>query len=247
MPFGAKAIRAPGSAEVCIGIALKKRWFHGNGLWKLFNTQPSVLSNMHLFGKRSEGGQLPRQGQQYPVANWLRPGAALLNLWYRGLCSGSKGNMRFDMAVHAWGHMMHEQDACDLVLPFWDLDTAAGAMQQWHMCLDTTVLVWGRKLREQDAGVLVVLNAARPEREDSKDSHWRQPLTSDAQAFVPEVTILHHPIGRATDIRTRQEWVITGLSKSAPNILSCGQICPATHDQRSFPDFAPGLPGLYLA
>ena len=59
--------------------------------------------------------------------------------------------------------------------------------------------------REQDAGVLVVLNAARPEREDSKVSHWRQPLTSDSQAFVPEMTILHHPIGRATDIRTRQE------------------------------------------
>ena len=56
------------------------------------------------------------------------------------------------------------------------------------MCLDTTVLVWGRKLREQDAGVLVVLNAARPEREDSKDSHWRQPLISDSQAFVPEMT-----------------------------------------------------------
>ena len=148
---------------------------------------------MHLFGKRSKGGQLPRQGQQYPVANWLRPGAALLNLWYRRLCSGRKGNMRFDMAVYAWGHMMHEQDACDLVLPFWDLDTAAGAMQQWHMCLDTTVLVWGRKLREQDAGVLVVLNAARPKREDSKDSHWRQPLTSDSQAFVPEVTILQSP------------------------------------------------------
>ena len=70
------------------------------------------------------------------------------------------------------------------------------------MCQDTTVLVWGPKLREQDAGVLVVLNAARPEREDSKDC---QPLTSDSQAFVPEVTILHHPIGRATDIRTIQE------------------------------------------
>ena len=110
--------------------------------------------------------------------------------------------------------MMHEQDAYDLVLPLWDLDTVAGAMQQWHMCLDATVLVGGRKLREQDAGVL----------EDSKDSHWRQPLTSDSQAFVPEVTILHHPIGRATDIRTIQEWVITGLSKSAPNILSCSQI-----------------------
>ena len=50
-----------------------------------------------------------------------------------------------------------------------------------------------------------LFNAARPEREDSKDSHWRQPLTSDSQAFVPEVTILHHPIGRATDIRTIQE------------------------------------------
>ena len=68
MPFVAKAIRAPGSAVVCIRIALKKRWFHGNGLWKLINTLPRVLSNMHLFGKRSEGGQLPRQGQQYPVA-----------------------------------------------------------------------------------------------------------------------------------------------------------------------------------
>ena len=61
------------------------------------------------------------------------------------------------------------------------------------MCLDTTVLVWGRKLREQDAGVLVVLNAARPKREDSKDSHWRQPLTSDSQAFVPEVDYLTSP------------------------------------------------------
>ena len=45
-------------------------------------------------------------------------GATLLNLWYRRLCSGSKGNVRLDMAVHAWGHMMHEQEACDLVLPF---------------------------------------------------------------------------------------------------------------------------------
>ena len=82
------------------------------------------------------------------------------------------------------------------------------------MCLDTTVLAWGHKLREQDAGVLVVFHAARPEREDSKDAHWRQPLTSDSQAFVPEMTNLHHPIGRATDIRTRQviyTWpVVTG-------------------------------------
>ena len=76
---------------------------------KLLNTQPGTLCNMHLSVTRSEGGQLPRQGQQY---HGLRPGAALLNLWYRRLCSGSKGNMRLDMAVFAWGHMMHEQDAC---------------------------------------------------------------------------------------------------------------------------------------
>ena len=33
---------------------------------------------------------------------------------------------------------------------------------------------------------------------------WRQPLASDSQALVPEMTNLHHPIGRATDIRTPQ-------------------------------------------
>ena len=30
--LGAKAIRAPGRAEFCIGLALKKRWCHGTGL-----------------------------------------------------------------------------------------------------------------------------------------------------------------------------------------------------------------------
>ena len=65
-----------------------------------------------------------------PCRENLRPGAALLNLRYRRLCSGSKGNMRLDKAVYAGGHMMHEQDACDLVLPLGDLDTVAGAMQQ---------------------------------------------------------------------------------------------------------------------
>ena len=61
----------------------------------------------------SEGGQLPRYGQQYPVVKGLRPGADLLNLRYRRLWSGSKGNMRLDMAVFAWEHMMHEQAACN--------------------------------------------------------------------------------------------------------------------------------------
>ena len=110
---------------------------------------------------------------------------------------------------------------------------------------DTTVLVWGHKVREQDAGVLVVFHAARPEREDSKDSHWRQPLTSDSQAFVPEMTNLHHPIGRATDICTRQviyTWpVVTGTRY---NIVGSNLLA---NNQRSFPAVASGLPGLYLA
>ena len=52
-----------------------------------------------------------------PCREGLRPGAALLHLWYRRLCSGSKCNMRLDMAVFAWGHMMHEQDASAHLVP----------------------------------------------------------------------------------------------------------------------------------
>ena len=54
---------------------------------KLLNTQPGTLYNMHLSVTRSEGG------------------------------SGSECNMRLDMAVFAWGHMMHEQDASAHLVP----------------------------------------------------------------------------------------------------------------------------------
>ena len=52
-----------------------------------------------------------------PCREGLRPGAALLRLWYRQLGSGSERNMRLDMAVFAWGHMLHEQDASAQLVP----------------------------------------------------------------------------------------------------------------------------------
>ena len=74
---------------------------------------PALFAKRIFLVKRSEGGQLPGYGQQYPVVKGLRPGADLLTLRYRRLRSVSKGNMRLDMAVFAWEHMMHEQAACN--------------------------------------------------------------------------------------------------------------------------------------
>ena len=99
--------------RACHQFLLNAFQSHSSGLGKLLNAQPGTLCKTHLSVKRSEGGQLPRYGQQYPVVKGLRPGADLLNLRYRRLWSGSKGNMRLDMAVFAWEQMMHEQDACN--------------------------------------------------------------------------------------------------------------------------------------
>ena len=44
---------------------------------------PALFVKRIVLVKRSEGGQLPRYGQQYPVVKGLRPGADLLNLRYR--------------------------------------------------------------------------------------------------------------------------------------------------------------------
>ena len=52
---------------------------------------PALFAKRIFLVKRSEGGQLPRYGQQYPVVKGLRPGADLLNLRYRRLRSVSKG------------------------------------------------------------------------------------------------------------------------------------------------------------
>ena len=63
---------------------------------KLLNIQPDTLCNMYHV-TRWEGSQLPRLRATVLCRKGLRPGAALLNLWDRRLCSGSKGNMRLDM------------------------------------------------------------------------------------------------------------------------------------------------------
>ena len=42
--------------------------------------------------------------------------------------------------------------------------------------------------------------AAMLERENRRDSHWRQPWTSNSLALGSEMNTRNHPIGRATDI-----------------------------------------------
>ena len=79
---------------------------------KLLNTQPGTPYKMHL-------SRWPTTTVRatVPCREGLRPGAALLHLWYGRLGSGSECNMRLDMAVFAWGHMMHEQDASAHLVP----------------------------------------------------------------------------------------------------------------------------------
>ena len=57
--------------------------------------------------------------------------------------------------------------------------------------------------------------AAMLEREGRRDSHWRQPWTSDSLALGSEIKIRNHPIGRATDIFPCSGCFIAGLSKWA--------------------------------
>ena len=57
--------------------------------------------------------------------------------------------------------------------------------------------------------------AAMLEREGRRDTHWRQPWTSDSLALGSEIKIRNHPLGRATDIFPCSGCFIAGLSKSA--------------------------------
>ena len=65
-------------------------------------------------------------------------------------------------------------------------------------CAWMAVFAWGYMLHEQDASAQLVpsCNAGKGRR----DSHWRQPCTSDSLAFGSEIKTRNHPIGRATDI-----------------------------------------------
>ena len=66
---------------------VSQQWYKGS-----YSTHsPALFAKRIVLVKRSEGGQLPRYGQQYPVVKGLRPGADLLNLRYRRLRSVSKG------------------------------------------------------------------------------------------------------------------------------------------------------------
>ena len=103
--------------------------------------------------------------------------------------------MRLDMAVHAWGHMMHEQNACDLVLPFESL-----TLLRVKGSIDISLRI--RQFGLGDIGCTGCSSCCKVSKGGQQRLHWRQPLTSDSQALVPEMTNLHQPIGRATDIRT---------------------------------------------
>ena len=59
---------------------------------------PALLAKRIVLVKRSDGGPLPRYGQQYPAVKGLQPAPI-------------RPAMRLDMAVFAWEHMMHEQAA----------------------------------------------------------------------------------------------------------------------------------------
>ena len=85
------------------------------------------------------------------------------------------------------------------------------------------------------------------EREDRKDSHWRQPWTSDSLALGSEMTTGNHPIGRATSVQGRVVFT-AGLSKPALYTVSVVRVFSLPQgNQRSFLDSSPGLSGLYLA
>ena len=60
---------------------------------------PALFAKRIVLVKRSDGGQLPRGGQQYPDVKGLQPAPI------------RRPAMRLDMAVFAWEHMMHEQAA----------------------------------------------------------------------------------------------------------------------------------------
>ena len=99
------------------GITRKKRWFHSNGLREApHHTAWHSLQHASIWYEVRRWPTTTVRAT-VPCREGLRPGAALLRLWYRQLGSGSERNMRLDMAVFAWGHMLHEQDASAQLVP----------------------------------------------------------------------------------------------------------------------------------
>ena len=77
------------------GAGVSQQWYKGS--YSMHS--PALFAKRIVLVKRSEGGQLPRYGQQYPDVKGLQP------------ASIRRQDMRLDMAVFAWEHMMHEQAA----------------------------------------------------------------------------------------------------------------------------------------
>ena len=80
----------------------------------------------------------------------------------------------------------------DLVL----LSCASGTAN-WNGAVDATCAwIWQFSLGD----ICCTRCITMLERESRRDSHWRQPWTSDSLALGSEIKIRNHPIGRATDI-----------------------------------------------
>ena len=73
------------------------------------------------------------------------------------------------------------------------------------------------------------------EREDRRDTHWRQPWTSDSLALGSEMTTGDHPIGRATDICPWQGCFYCWFVKTGTHILSVWSgFFPCTRESKEF-------------
>ena len=83
MPLGAYAIRAPVRAEESTRITLKKRWFHSNGLREApHHTAWHSLQHASIWYEVRRWPTTTVRAA-VPCREGLRPGAALLCLWYR--------------------------------------------------------------------------------------------------------------------------------------------------------------------
>ena len=104
----AAILDAPGRlSHTCTCQRKGKHWDHSQGAgvsqqWSKGSYSmhsPALFAKRIVLVKRSDGGQLPRYGQQYPDVKGLQPAPI------------RRPAMRLDMAVFAWEHMMHEQAA----------------------------------------------------------------------------------------------------------------------------------------
>ena len=77
------------------GAGVSQQWSKGS--YSMHS--PALFAKRIALVKRSDGGQLPRCGQQYPDVKGLQHAPI------------RRPAMRLDMAVFAWEHMMHEQAA----------------------------------------------------------------------------------------------------------------------------------------